>query len=453
MTAPTPASPARLDAGDSTHLPALDGVRGIAILLVMQFHFWAMPFRIFRRPPTLALDTRINQAFEFGWTGVDLFFVLSGFLITGILLRAKGGGSYFRAFYGRRVLRIFPLYWGYLAFVILITPLLGGALEEQAHAGNVRDHWYWYFGYAVNIWSSVKQAHPDLAAVNLHFWSLAFEEQFYLVWPVIVFLLSRQRLARVCLGLLITTALFRVYLVSPLAEGWAKPNASQVLLPRSDRAARVLGAGGRRCRGRRPAGARRGARRPVARRPRGGGVRLHADRRPRRRPGADGDRCTTRVGDGAPADERAPAVLRTLLVRDVRVPPAGRLYAGSHARRRFSAHRRRLTGLRQRAVCDGRNGDHGRGGVAQLVPLGAALPAAEALLPVPSRDKPWSRSPRCRTCRVRTGWNEFARQPYMMSVRRFEPSILSAIAIAALSVRIAAARLAMPSRLRVVALV
>jgi peptidoglycan/LPS O-acetylase OafA/YrhL len=229
VTAATAAG--RAQTGDSTHLPALDGVRGIAILLVMQFHFWAMPFRIFRRPPTLALDTHINQAFEFGWTGVDLFFVLSGFLITGILLRAKGGGSYFRAFYGRRVLRIFPLYWGYLAFVILITPLLGGALEEQAHAGNVRDHWYWYFGYAVNIWSSVKQAHPDLAAVNLHFWSLAFEEQFYLVWPVIVFLLSRQRLARVCLGLLITTALFRVYLVSPLAEGWAKPNASQVLLP------------------------------------------------------------------------------------------------------------------------------------------------------------------------------------------------------------------------------
>jgi peptidoglycan/LPS O-acetylase OafA/YrhL len=229
VTAATAAG--RAQTGDGTHLPALDGVRGIAILLVMQFHFWAMPFRIFRRPPTLALDTRINQAFEFGWTGVDLFFVLSGFLITGILLRAKGGGSYFRAFYGRRVLRIFPLYWGFLAFVLVVPPLVGGALEEQAHADNVREHWYWYFGYAVNIWSSVKQAHPDLVVVHSHFWSLAFEEQFYLVWPAVVFLLPRRYLARTCVGLLVATALVRIFLVSPLAEGWAKPNASHVLLP------------------------------------------------------------------------------------------------------------------------------------------------------------------------------------------------------------------------------
>ncbi len=230
MTATT-ARATRPAASAGEQIPALDGVRGIAILLVMQFHFWGMPFHIFQREPRLVVDRWLDQASEFGWTGVDLFFVLSGFLITGILLRAKGGGSYFRAFYGRRVLRIFPLYWGFLVFVLVVAPLIGGALEGQAHAGNVRDHWYWYFGYAVNIWSSVKQAHPDLATVHSHFWSLAFEEQFYLVWPAVVFLLPRRYLARTCLGLLVATALFRVYLVSPLADGWAKPNAAHVLLP------------------------------------------------------------------------------------------------------------------------------------------------------------------------------------------------------------------------------
>src|SRR4051794_968387 len=98
----------------SKHIPALDGVRGLAILLVIAFHARVVfvstseiPFLGFR---LLAL----------GWIGVDLFFVLSGFLITGILLDTRDASGYFQAFYSRRVLRIFPLYFFYL-FLILVA--------------------------------------------------------------------------------------------------------------------------------------------------------------------------------------------------------------------------------------------------------------------------------------------------------------------------------------------
>src|SRR5688572_9977607 len=99
------------------HIPALDGIRGLAILLVTIYRFagthdggtprWLLP------------------VLEFGTHGVDLFFVLSGFLITGILFDAKGEAHYFRNFYARRTLRIFPLYYGTLALVLIGLPLLG----------------------------------------------------------------------------------------------------------------------------------------------------------------------------------------------------------------------------------------------------------------------------------------------------------------------------------------
>src|SRR6188474_1303151 len=94
-------------------VPALDGLRGIAIILVLLHHL-----TIYR--PESGVDAWIAGVPLFGWSGVDLFFVLSGFLITGILLDARNSPRYFSSFYGRRALRIFPLYYAVLTIVMIL---------------------------------------------------------------------------------------------------------------------------------------------------------------------------------------------------------------------------------------------------------------------------------------------------------------------------------------------
>ena len=141
------------------HMPALDGLRGIAILLVLAHGFDIIQTR---GGPGHGVDL----ALDFGWIGVQLFFVLSGFLITGILLDTRGRPYYFRTFWLRRVLRIFPLYYGVLA--------IGFAL---GHA-----HQIWLWTYTSNF--AAPLGHADSAFP--HFWSLAVEEQFYLLWPFVV---------------------------------------------------------------------------------------------------------------------------------------------------------------------------------------------------------------------------------------------------------------------------
>ena len=114
-----------------------------------------------------------------GWIGVQIFFVLSGFLITRNLLDSLGAPNYYRAFYVRRALRILPLYYGTLAVVFLLLPLVG--LHPLGDDGGARDRlWFWVF---LSNWSVPLGA----AACGLpHFWSLAVEEQFYLAWPALV---------------------------------------------------------------------------------------------------------------------------------------------------------------------------------------------------------------------------------------------------------------------------
>ena len=195
--------------GASGHIPQLDGIRGLAVLLVMVLHF--------------TLHGKMGEASAFwadqhflritlsGWIGVDLFFVMSGFLITGILWNTKEREGYFRVFYGRRFLRIFPLYYGYLAVRLLIVPMFFPELTVAPQAQAL----YWtYLSNTLPILQNVSDSFSDIGRpVGLfHFWSLAVEEQFYLFWPLLVWKLNRQHLMRLCVALTILAPVFRLAL-------------------------------------------------------------------------------------------------------------------------------------------------------------------------------------------------------------------------------------------------
>jgi peptidoglycan/LPS O-acetylase OafA/YrhL len=174
------------------HYPALDGLRGIAILLVVLYHnFSFIPF------------------LNYGWLGVDLFFVLSGFLITEILLSKRNARNYFKNFYTRRMLRIFPLYYLCLILFILILPTLKNfPFNFNFYTGN--QLWFWFY---IENWLLILKPWGDSTLVLNHFWSLAVEEQFYLIWPiVVVFIRKPKHLLWLCTSLLIIVVLSRCYI-------------------------------------------------------------------------------------------------------------------------------------------------------------------------------------------------------------------------------------------------
>ncbi|HET9751398.1 MAG TPA: acyltransferase [Myxococcales bacterium] len=198
------------------HLPGLDGVRGLAILLVMAVHFVG-------DASAQTLGQRlVVKAASYGVLGVDLFFVLSGFLITGLLVDAKDGPNYFRNFYARRTLRIFPLYYLVLALLFIVLPFawpLSPALEEA------RAHQAWLWTYTANFYIAAR-ASWALTYVS-HFWSLAIEEHFYLFWPLVVFSFQRRTLERICGAVIGAGLLLRV----GLALGGMSELSISVLTP------------------------------------------------------------------------------------------------------------------------------------------------------------------------------------------------------------------------------
>jgi peptidoglycan/LPS O-acetylase OafA/YrhL len=146
--------------------------------------------------------------FGFGWSGVDLFFVLSGFLITGILLDSRQASNYFSSFYVRRALRIFPLYYLSLIVAFAVAPRL---LPETArNLPPIHDR-LWFFAYIQNWLGVPVVPWPHFL---IHYWSLGVEEQFYLVWPVVIFLLPSRRVLQAIAGVCVFSFALRCGLLA-----------------------------------------------------------------------------------------------------------------------------------------------------------------------------------------------------------------------------------------------
>jgi len=170
--------------GSNPHerFPHLDGVRTLAVLLVALFHQEICPF---------------------GWVGVQIFFVLSGFLITRILVQAREApfGVYLRNFYGRRSLRIFPLYFS-------VVGLLAIGVAAGVSMNGVREGLIYAATYTYNLFHATNQfKHSKIIA---HFWSLCVEEQFYLVWPFLLYFTRPSATRRVLAGIVLAGPLVRL---------------------------------------------------------------------------------------------------------------------------------------------------------------------------------------------------------------------------------------------------
>ncbi len=197
-----------------SRIPALDGVRGLATLLVLSSHF-------------LFVDVYGQSwwwaAAHAGFTGVDMFFVLSGFLITGILLKSKQKPNYFREFYRRRVLRIFPLYYAVLLFAVFAIVVID---RQPENLWKGYDSMAWFFAFIPNFAIAYKNDpvhwlwQTNWAGLN-HLWSLAVEEQFYIVWPLVVWFLPTRILVAVCLGLLVSGSYLRTITDLQFGSTWS----------------------------------------------------------------------------------------------------------------------------------------------------------------------------------------------------------------------------------------
>lgn len=188
--------------GEPARIDALDGLRGFAILAVVAFHAMFLDPALLGGPRPAPTDLYPSLAL-LGWCGVDVFFVLSGFLITGILLRSKGAPGYFRNFYARRALRIFPLYYLVVGLLLFVLDRPATTAAEKAS----------YLLYYQNLRHAlVGEGSFDLAREVT--WSLAIEEQFYLVWPAVVWLCSRQALQRLCVAVALAAIALRFGLLA-----------------------------------------------------------------------------------------------------------------------------------------------------------------------------------------------------------------------------------------------
>jgi peptidoglycan/LPS O-acetylase OafA/YrhL len=197
------------------HYPTLDGVRGLAILMVV-LHNFSFDDANLSGPMGRLLHLGIGG----GWIGVTLFFVLSGFLITGILLDTQHEPGHFRRFYLRRTLRIAPLYYAVLLVTFVVLPLVGAA-PESVRADAPQQLWLWtYLSNWVQPFGMAGHSFP-------HFWSLAVEEQFYLLWPLLTWRRSPRAVLYWGLALAVVSLLVR----AGLLLGGGTPDMAYVWSP------------------------------------------------------------------------------------------------------------------------------------------------------------------------------------------------------------------------------
>jgi len=189
----------------SARISQLDGLRGIAILLVLAVHF----LNDSEHGAFGSFLYRFGSAFRLGWAGVDLFFVLSGFLIGGILLDARESTNYFRVFYTRRLFRIVPIYYSWITLFVIVQLSVGGWLSHllPAQSSDLRFVPLFYlflqnyfqvpFGSLIWVWLT-----PT--------WSLGVEEQFYIVAPPLIRFLSIKTLKFVLLATIFIAPVLRL---------------------------------------------------------------------------------------------------------------------------------------------------------------------------------------------------------------------------------------------------
>ena len=187
------------------HYPELDGLRALAIIAVILLHF-AQPISAREIASSGLIVSALLKLFHHGAWGVELFFALSGYLITGILLQSRGQQHYFRNFYARRTLRIFPLYYGTLLALLAIVPLVLGRVPEMLSLAYHKQIWLWT--YTCNIDEAFRGG--AVFGNFVHFWSLAIEEQFYLVWPLVIFLCPPRWVLRLSVAGIVLVNIARV---------------------------------------------------------------------------------------------------------------------------------------------------------------------------------------------------------------------------------------------------
>jgi peptidoglycan/LPS O-acetylase OafA/YrhL len=194
------------------HIPALDGVRGLAAVGIFICHYGG------GLSSSIGLVRFAAEVERFGWAAVSLFFVLSGFLISGILWESFDKENWWRRFYWRRSLRIFPLY--YFALLLIFT----STIFFYGHSWPLGSLWP-FLVYLQNTppLSPIMMKFPNIVALS-HFWSLAVEEQFYLIWPFLLVWRSGNNTAtrRMCLLIWALSLGFRILVYSAgMRDAWA----------------------------------------------------------------------------------------------------------------------------------------------------------------------------------------------------------------------------------------
>src|SRR5579863_1486852 len=177
-------------------IPQLDSARGLAVLWVLLHN------------TNQSSSRYLHWISDRGWMGVDLFFVLSGFLITGILLDAKKSEGYFKNFYARRCLRIWPLYYALLLFMFVVVPVLRPA-EGHAVFEPRSSPWWAFPIFLQNFLLPIPTMATGALGVT---WSLAVEEQFYLVWPLMVRFFTESQLRKISIAVICISPMLRFYL-------------------------------------------------------------------------------------------------------------------------------------------------------------------------------------------------------------------------------------------------